>query len=178
MERYNGNLKIHNWMKCPCIYRFSLIIKTLLYTDLQLKSHQVIMWFFFWRVFCLCLSLVPFCTWSSWWCGHSCCWQTLYWTSGLSTSGHSGSSSGASTTPFDIRGWWVAFCPYYCVCSRKQGSASGNLVWQRNVLKNTLILTHKSSGSHTTKLCIKWRFKKLFLYSHCMFGKYHMNIFA
>lgn len=58
-------------------------------------------------VFVVNVFLVPSCTWSSWWSGHWCYWQILYLSSGLSTSGHSGSSSGACTTPLDTRGWWV-----------------------------------------------------------------------
>ena len=54
---------------------------------------------------CSLFFIVPSCTWSSWWCGHWCYWQTLCWSSGLSTSGHSGSSSGVCTTPLDTRGW-------------------------------------------------------------------------
>ena len=60
---------------------------------------------------CLCpvfFWTVPSCIWSSWWCGHWCCWQTLCLSSGLSTSGPSGSLSGVCTTRSDTRGWWVA----------------------------------------------------------------------
>ena len=49
------------------------------------------------------LFTVPSFTWNSWWCGLWCFWLTLCWNSGLSTCGHSGSSSGVCMTPSGMR---------------------------------------------------------------------------
>ena len=68
-------------------------------------------------IFVILFVLAHSCISVSCWCGPWCWWQTLFWSSALSTFGHSGCCCAVSMTLSSIKDWYVVFFPFLFLLS-------------------------------------------------------------